>query len=919
MRLFRNISVLLLIVVVGICGQVQAQTPINHDSIVSKLSQNMTYYAVNSRSEKLYLHIDKECCQPGDTLFFKGYLVSAVTNVPVDYSRYMYMELVDRRELVYIREKISKDTVLNAFCGYLPMSENLHQGEYFLRAFTYNMQNEKEEYIFRKRIRVINPHDNRITCKMDVEDLKSGKRILKVSFLNAQNERYDNVAFQYKIPGETPDTTFLVGETGYNGQCRIEINNPKSDHIWISFDNNGSWAFEKYLPIPGSVRDYEVQFFPEGGALIANTTQRVAFKCVGRDGLGIAVKGKVKNTNGEHICDFQSNHLGMGSFYIKADPKERYIVVCNDENDHTKEFELPSSESNALSLALTQNKESVSYNIIASGSMQDYSDKYILIHSRGIPLAIAPITDMQNKSMDLSNAPEGIIHFAVIDIHGNVYTDRLWFHRKAQTSSITLEEPLRSVKPREDAHMRLHLTSGTPSETGNFSISVTNNGQMPHSSDNMNIVSNLLLTSDLKGYVECPGYYFNGDLESKDLDLEHLLLTQGWSKFSLQEILQNSYSRDRKYYLERGQFLSGRVKNYWGKRPLFDNSIILIGTNGIARELQTDSTGYFVEDDLWYDEGTRFVVQALTPKGRSNLELQLDNQEFRMSRSVEPLMVCNGDIEFYKMFGKDYIFADNGERIQTMGEVKVHGGPIAMRRAIMQEYIQRDIRRNFQLGVTNVSSYGSAPWTVRNGMRASGYRYYANMLHAASGNMEPIMTPGGNAFNEPTIDFKSLNNVDEDLVKAWEALGDVERVNNGEAAQTLVASNDYKSRGIIGVKFSIFGPVVTSDIIGKPVFDLYVPHYEVKFNMQTIVPFAPQKRGVQFYKPSYNISPELLKDAVDEEITRYWESDVQFSDAGVFEFDFPTADGPGNRSYTITIEGITENGTPIHHSFQYSL
>ena len=447
----------ILFVLVGFIAK--SQTTNGHEQTVSQLTQNMTYYAVNSRSEKLYMHIDKECCQPGDTLFFKGYLVSAVTNVPVDYSRYMYVELVDRRELVYIREKITKDTILNAFCGYLPMSENLHQGEYFLRAYTYNMQNEQEEYIFRKRIRVVNPHDNRITCKMDIENLRNGKRILKVHFINAQNERYENVAFQYKIPGETPDTSFLVGTTGYNGLCRIDVNNPKSDHIWISFDNNGSWSFEKYLPIPGAVRNYEVQFFPEGGALVANAKQQIAFKSVGTDGLGISVKGKVKDSKGAIVTTFESNGLGMGSFYIETKADEQYIAICKDTNGQEREFELPTPDDNAISIALISNKESVRYNVLASGTQENYTDKYMLIHSRGIPLAIAPIHSMQNRDMDLSNAPQGIIHFAIIDVYGNVYSNRLWFHRKDSHSTISLEEPLKRVKPREDATMQLCFTN----------------------------------------------------------------------------------------------------------------------------------------------------------------------------------------------------------------------------------------------------------------------------------------------------------------------------------------------------------------------------------------------------------------------------------------------------------------------------
>ncbi|MBP3420124.1 MAG: hypothetical protein J6K74_06020 [Marinifilaceae bacterium] len=894
--------------------------------IVATYSKNMTDYAVNSRGEKLYLHIDKECCQPGDTLFFKGYLVSAVTNVPVDYSRYIYVEVVDRRELVYLREKISKDTMLNAFCGYLPMSENLHQGEYFIRAYTYSMQNEPEEFLFRKRIRVINPHDNRIKYSADVETLRNGKRILKIQFLNAQNERYENIAFQYKIPGETPDSTFLVGQTGYNGQCRIEINNSQSDHIWISFDNSALWSFEKYIPIPGAKRDFDLLFFPEGGALIPGVKQRIAFKAIGRDGMGIAVEGIVRNSAGMRVADFTSNHLGMGSFYLQTSLNETYHAESKSEQGVKKEFSLPKPEHNAIALQLESNGTEVIYKTLSSGLMADYSDKFILIHSRGIPLAISPLMSMEGKIMNLSSAPGGIIHFAIIDIHGNVYSDRLWFHHhQSYSKEILLDAPAHNIHPRDDAKMKILLDSCVPFELSNCSISVTNNGQMLYSPNGMTIESNLLLTSDLKGYVESPGYYFNTNNADNNDALEHLLLTQGWSKFSLTDVLRNSYSRDRKYYMERGQFLSGRVKNYWGKRPLYDNSIILIGTNGIARELQTDSSGYFVEEDIWYDEGTRFIVQALTPKGRSNLELQLDNQEFRISKSIEPLSVCCNDIDFYTKYGKDYIFADNGERITTMGEVKVQGGPMAMRKQIVEEYVKRDMRRMFHLGVTDIQSYGSAPWSTTGllGARSAAYRIYADLLHAADNHTEPVKRPGGNAFNRPQINFLSLPNVDEDLARAWSAIEDSDNVGNGERAKTLIQRNDYHPPRLLGTSVLLLDESAwtawNGGIQNIPIWDFTVNNFEIQFNMQTIVPFAPQQNNVEFYVPSYNVDTELLKEMVDEKITRYWNPNVKLSSDKPFEFTFPTADGAGNRSYTITIEGITENGTPIHKTFQYSL
>ena len=895
-------------------------------------------YVAEQRREKLYLHLDKENCLPGDTLFFKGYLTSAVTNQQVDFSRYIYVELVDRKDLVYIREKVTKDTVNNGFVGYLPMSENLRQGEYFIRAYTYNMQNDKEDYIYRKRIRVVSPYDNRIRCNIEVEPRSGGKRTLKLTFLNGQNERYENAVFQYRIPGETPDTLLGVGNTGYNGLCRIDVNDPFSDHIWVSFDNNGAWSYQEYLPIPGSKRDYSVQFFPEGGSLLSGVTQRVAFKSVGRDGLSVPVSGKVYDEKGTELTTFASNHLGMGSFNINTQAKSTYTVECFDTLGSVKRFPLKVDNRALYALHLENDMESVSYNVLSSptSAPASLSDKYVLIHSRGITLALFPAEQMSGRVMNLRTAPEGIIHFALIDDKGNVYSERLWFHRNSKRSSVNIESLKDNVRPRGNAKIEVSLLASNAesieeqSEGGNFSISVTHNGQMYYDESIGGIESNLLLTSDLEGYIESPGYYFQGNYSQKQHDMELLMLTQGWRRFNLNAVLQGAPVTPKHFYLERGQFLSGHVKNYWGKKSL-NMDIILIGTNGIARKLQTDSTGHFVEDDIWFDEGTRFIVQALRKDGKDNLELQLDDQEFRTSRNIEPLSLCLDDKAFYSTYGKDYVFADNGERIQTLGEVRVQGGATYLKQEILKDALQKEHRINYLMGATNIAFYGGEPQAAQAAAAtrfyAKAYEPYRDILFRGI-NYESrggYITTGGVAYRTLSFDIRDLQHVDKETVRAYKALDDRNKISNGEGASTLVhRDNDYLTPRLIGVQVSLpyasksgSGGFVET-VVTTPVYDdLVVVNYDYQFNMQTIVPFAPQQQNVEFYKPSYNVATDLLKEVVDEKITRYWNPNVKLESGKAFEFDFPTAQGEGSGSYTVVIEGISDTGTPIHKSWVY--
>ena len=551
--------------------------------------------------------------------------------------------------------------------------------------------------------------------------------------------------------------------------------------------------------------------------------------------------------------------------------------------------------------------------------------------------------------MNLNTAPEGIIHFALIDDRGVTYSERLWFHRKSVRSSLEVESFKDNVRPRSNAKIEVRLLTAdaenivNQTEGGNFSVSVTHDGQMDYDESLGGIEGNLLLTSDLEGYIESPGYYFQGNYSQKQHDMELLMLTQGWRRFNINDVLQGAPVAPKHFYLERGQFLSGHVKNYWGKKSL-NMDIILIGTNGIARKLQTDSTGHFVENDIWYDIGTRFIVQALRKDGKDNLELQLDNQEFKDSRNIEPLSVCLSDNAFYKRYGKDYVFADNGERIQTLGEVRVQGGAAYLKQEIVKEALEKEIRINHLMGATgDMLGYGMHPGAMvmartkdpitKVAYASKGFVPYRDVIYRNRSydySMHYIST-GGVAYRSLEFDIRDLQHVDEETIAAYNAIDDQNKISNGEAASTLVyRDNDNTTPRLIGVQIKHpfsqidpppYGNFDIGGVMTVPVYEYItaVTNYDVQFNMQTIVPFAPQQQNVEFYRPSYNVATELLKDPVDEKITRYWNPNVKLESGKTFEFEFPTAQGEGSGSYTIVVEGISENGTPIHKSWKYDV
>ncbi|MBE6334858.1 MAG: hypothetical protein E7071_08600 [Bacteroidales bacterium] len=895
----------LLLFILTINPVVYGQRDMNFRTHIEEALWNYVY---NSRKEKCYLHIDKESCLPGDSIYFRGYLFNGSFNNRVDYSRFIYIELVDRANVVYNREKVACDSNL-VFQGYLPISENVSQGEFFIRAYTYWMQGEKEEYIYRKRVRIVSPYDHRIRCKMDVEQGSNGRRILKLEFLNRQGERYENIEFHYKIPGETPDTSYLTANTGYSGQQRIVVEDSLSDHIWLALSNNCEWDYEGYIAIPGSSRDYNLTFYPEGGSYIADCPQRIGVKSVGRDGIGVAVSGSIYDETDSFITSFSTNAMGIGSFEIRALPEMQYRVVTKSSEIKIKEFLLPKFKQDAVSLRIDAVGDNLVYKLLCDSLNQTYRDGCIVIHSRGVPLAILDIATSEGKIMNLGGAPAGVVEFVLLDGVGEVLSKRLWFHNPIIHPQVDIFLPsgLADRRAMQDVSIRFANNSNI-NDSLIFSISVINNGQTYHDNRNGGLPVYLLLDSDIEEFIENPSYYFASSTRNRHIELDNLMITNSWKRFDISDILTRTYEIEHDYYVERGQFLSGEVRNFMGK-PVTNAKILIIGSNGVVCESKTDSEGRFIENDIWYDEDTRFYVQALSKKGKDNVEMLLDDPDFRSFSCVEPVgsYLYYGDEDFYKNYGKDYIFADNGVRIQTLGIVRV--GAMSREKQqeqLLDEWQQLDMRMAFVRGFTNVERYGQLWWSDLSGAR--GYRGYEALKDWLIYGKNPgdILGPINSYSYEGKI--TDIPGIPDEYVRRWNAIEKNTKLSSGERASTLVYRGDYNGIEVFNGYYDMAEGTVTPYLEMNPIMADY------QFNIQTVVPFAPQVHH-DYMQPSYNVPTDLLKDPIDEKITRYWNPNAVLSNGDSLTFSFPTAAGYRNTSYTIIVEGYTTSGVPIYETY----
>lgn len=137
--------------------------------VTTYVKQHLYNYNSKAIQEKIYLHTDKNFYQTGEIIWFKAYAVDASFNKPLDLSKVVYVELLDKTNHPVLQAKIKMDSAEGNGSLYVPV--NLSSGNYQLRAYTNWMKNFDEAFFFRKTVTVVNAQKLSDVVKKNIDSL----------------------------------------------------------------------------------------------------------------------------------------------------------------------------------------------------------------------------------------------------------------------------------------------------------------------------------------------------------------------------------------------------------------------------------------------------------------------------------------------------------------------------------------------------------------------------------------------------------------------------------------------------------------------------------------------------------------------------------------------------------------------------
>ncbi|MES2651561.1 MAG: hypothetical protein V4663_07470 [Bacteroidota bacterium] len=374
---------------------------------------------------------------------------------------------------------------------------------------------------------------------------------------------------------------------------------------------------------------FDVQFFPEGGSLVNGLPSKVAVKVMNPTGRGENVKGKIVDNEGTEILEFETTHLGMGSFSLTPIAGKTYSADVQFANGTENKIPLPKAQVNGYVLAVnTIDTTKLAIKVLISEALCNTGNLNLLVQHNGNTVFTAQVpTAKQIAALNIpkKDFPSGILTLTLFSPENNPVAERIVFvNNMLDKIELQILQLKKGYAKRENVSIDIMSTHQDKPTQGSFSVSITNSSIVnPDLANETNILTSLLLTSDLTGYIENPNHYFlNNDIKTR-VALDHLLLTQGWRKIDWKAI-ENSENPDYIYLAEQGLSVSGIVKMY-GK-PMANEKVSLLATSGglFAMDTLTDANGKFSFDKLQFNDNTSFTIQAKHKQIKMPLDVILD-------------------------------------------------------------------------------------------------------------------------------------------------------------------------------------------------------------------------------------------------------------------------------------------------------
>lgn len=900
-----SIALVILCFAVNLSASAQQDT-----TILSNILSKSKIIADQYPSEKVYLHFDKPYYSVADTMYFKAYLTFE-QNVPSQLSKVVYVDILNSQDSLI--KSLKLPVTNSAAYGSLDLDMlNFKQGNYYVRAYTLWMLNSSADYFFTKSIPIGEAIDKKLITHLSYENHQNDKTQTidaQIQFKNLDKIPMGNKQVSWSVVSDYNVVSKGKGITDQNGMLKISISPRKNEFITkgkllTELNTGNQEILSSSFTLKPKTGSNDVQFFPEGGDLIAGVPAQIGFKAISANGLGVSLTGTVTDNEGNQVTTFSSAHLGMGSFYLNSEAAKSYKANITFKDGTKKTFDLPKAKDNGITIqTITGNPDIINFKLVANDTyFQQNQGKsmYIIAQNGGRVYYAAQsklATQVTSAKIPANKFPSGIIQLTLFSATGEPISERLVFVSHKNGMNLTLKSDLPTYKPRQKVKLTVSAKDSTQRLVGNFSLSVTDQQKVPvDENTETTILSSLLLTSDLTGFIEQPNYYFVKPDDKKRAELDVLMLTQGYRRFSYKEILANKMPVTA-YMPEQGIAITGILRDRTGM-PVKKGALRLTSPGRtLSSEALTTNSGLFAFPKLVFEDGAELLINAKYNAAGNNMMIMLDNEPF-------PQITGNPNLatEVVNIDSTMSAYLDNSKKqysnLRTLKEVKIvstvtkkpsHADHSALSGLSMIPDHQIDGER-----FKDCNDLLNCLKTMAFGLTFDTDNFYITRDYN-QGNRTPVQV----FINGNAVDVIALNGV---------------QASNVESAEIFLKDQ----MGLVFKNYNCNGVLVINTKKEQKGEKISLSDLKNMLPQSNMLKFTPKgyTKVKEFYAPKY-LTQTSSYTGNDLRSTIYWNPKIVTNATGDVTLEFYNSDGKG--TYRAVIEGVDENGNVGRFIYRYTV
>lgn len=638
--------------------------------------------------------------------------------------------------------------------------------------------------------------------------------------------------------------------------------------------------------------EIDIQFFPEGGFLLSDKINLVAFKASNAKGEDVEVKGEITDENGKLICAFNSSYKGMGKFYFV--PTANSACTVKIDGHPGLKPKLPEVRMYGSKLMVSNANDKLLKINILSTEEKSPAPFYVACMHRGEGTFFMKIQESQiQKTIEIktNTFKEGINRIVLLNSNLEPLSERMVFLDSQKDINLDLKLNEKLFNPREKVTLQIDAGLASAFDMAQLSVAVINENATNAAGSTQNIKSYLLIDSELNGFISSPADFFvdEKNLPSKN-KLEFLMLTNGWKNYIWNKLKKEDNKIE--FVPQLGIQLCGKVLNPTNDKSLKNSKVILSVISKNEEQFFStypDFNGNFEFKNIRIQDTATVFIQGKDRKNKARTKLELNSTYSKPAITSDKInrlnLYAEIPLSLYRLnyfnqqtlskFYPDYntrVLEDievKAEKPETPdGHFRAYGTPSASKKVedayIAYENVFEFIKGRFAgVIVREISGAFPSYWIQIRG---------TNSISLSSEAM--VLVDGVQVFDMNDVKNIPMKQIDKvDILKGPDA-------------------SIYGVRGANGVVC-----ILTKRFEQVDVNSGIVPGTIVK----QIKGFAPFR---EFYSPKYT-AENIKSEIPDVRTTLYWNPAVT-TDEGIAEVSFFTCDHVSR--YKIIVEGITNTG-----------